>query len=43
MMNVEDYTLVKKIGEGSYGIIFKAIGKKDKKEFALKKIISNKL
>ena len=43
MMNVEDYTLVKKIGEGSYGIIFKAIGKKDNKEFALKKIISNKL
>jgi hypothetical protein len=43
MMNVEDYTLVKKIGEGSYGIIFKAISKKDKKEFALKKIISNKL
>jgi len=43
MMNIEDYTLVKKIGEGSYGIIFKAIGKKDNKEFALKKIISNKL
>ena len=43
MMNVEDYTLVKKIGEGSYGIIFKAISKKDQKEFALKKIISNKL
>ena len=43
LMNVEDYTLVQKIGEGSYGIIFKAVSKKDKKEFALKKIISNKL
>ena len=43
LMNVEDYTLVQKIGEGSYGIIFKAISKKDKTEFALKKIISNKL
>ena len=43
MMNVEDYTLVSKIGQGSYGTIFKAISKKDKQVFALKKIISNKL
>ena len=43
MMNVEDYTLTQKIGEGSYGIIFKAVSKKDNQQFALKKIISNKL
>ena len=43
LMNVEDYILNKKIGQGSYGIIFSAISKKDKKQYALKKIISNKL
>ena len=43
LMEIEDYTITKKIGEGSYGIIFQVIRKKDKKEFALKKIISNKL
>ena len=43
LMNVEDYKLVQKIGEGSYGIIFRAVSKKDKQQFALKKIISNKL
>ena len=43
LMNVEDYILYKKIGEGSYGIIFSVISKKDKKQYALKKIISNKL
>ena len=42
-MNVEDYILYEKIGEGSYGIIFRVIDKKDNKEYALKKIISNKL
>ena len=43
LMNVEDYILYQKIGEGSYGIIFSVISKKDKKQYALKKIISNKL
>ena len=43
LMNVEDYILYRKIGEGSYGIIFSVINKKDKKQYALKKIISNKL
>ena len=43
LMNVEDYILYEKIGEGSYGIIFRVIDKKDNKEYALKKIISNKL
>ena len=43
MMNIEDYTQEKKIGEGCYGIIYKVVDKKDKKEFALKKIVSNKL
>ena len=43
LMNVEDYIIHRKIGEGSYGIIFSAINKKDKKQYALKKIISNKL
>ena len=31
------------MGQGSYGIIFSVISKKDKKQYALKKIISNKL
>ena len=43
LMNVEDYVLYQKIGEGSYGIIFSVFDKKDKKQYALKKIISNKL
>ena len=44
LMNVEDYSLCQKIGEGSYGIIFSAMNKKDNiKQYALKKIISNKL
>ena len=43
LMEIEDYTLTQKIGEGSYGIIFRVISKKDNKEYALKKIISNKL
>ena len=43
LMNVEDYILTKKIGEGSYGIIFSVVSKKDKKQYALKKIVSNKL
>ena len=43
LMNVEDYILYKKIGEGSYGVIFSVINKNDKKQYALKKIISNKL
>ena len=43
LMNVEDYILYKKMGEGSYGVIFSVISKKDKKPYALKKIISNKL
>ena len=44
LINVEDYSLCQKIGEGSYGIIFSAMNKKDNiKQYALKKIISNKL
>ena len=43
LMNVEDYIIYKKMGQGSYGIIFSVISKKDKKQYALKKIISNKL
>ena len=43
MMNIEDYTQEKKIGEGCYGIIYNVEDKKEKKEFALKKIVSNKL
>ena len=43
LMNVEDYILYKKMGEGSYGIIFSVISKKDKKPYAIKKIISTKL
>ena len=32
MMNIEDYTKKKKIGEGCYGIIYKVVDKKEKKE-----------
>ena len=31
MMNIEDYTQEKKIGEGCYGIIYKVLDKKEKK------------
>ena len=43
IINVEDYTICQRIGEGGYGIIFSVIDKKDKKRYALKKIISNAL
>ena len=43
IINVEDYLICQRIGEGSYGIIFRVIDKNDQKQYALKKIISNSL
>ena len=43
IINVEDYIICQRIGEGSYGIIFSVIDRKDQKKYALKKIISNAL
>ena len=43
IMNVEDYILYKKIGEGSYGVIFSVIDRKTEKQYALKKIVSHAL
>ena len=43
IMNVEDYILYQKIGEGSYGVIFSVIDRKTEKQYALKKIVSHAL
>ncbi len=39
--NIDDYTLYKQIGEGSYGVIYQAFNNHDKKKYALKKIIAH--
>ncbi len=39
--NIDDYTLYKQIGEGSYGVIYQAFNNNDKKKYALKKIIAH--
>lgn len=36
--HLENYDLIKKIGEGAYGLVFSAIHKKTKKPFAIKQI-----
>ena len=41
--NIEEFTLHGQLGEGSYGIIYRAINNKTKKEYALKKIIAKNL
>ena len=41
--NLEEYTINRKIGEGSYGIIHGLINNKTKEKFALKKIIAQNL
>ena len=39
--DINDYTLYKQIGEGSYGVIYQAYNNHDKKKYALKKIIAH--
>ena len=41
--NLEEYTINRKIGEGSYGIIHSLINNKIKEKFALKKIIAQNM
>ena len=41
--NLEEYTINRKIGEGSYGIIHSLINNKTKEKFALKKIIAQNM
>ena len=41
--NLEDYSLYRKLGEGSYGIIHCMVHEKTKEKYALKKIIAHSL
>ena len=44
LFNIEEYIITRKLGEGSYGIIFSVVKNDDKnKEYALKKIIARTL
>ena len=44
IFNIEDYTITRKLGEGSFGIIFGVVKKTEKNtEYALKKIIARTL
>ncbi len=39
--DINDYTLYKQIGEGSYGVIYQTYNNKNRKKFAMKKIIAH--
>ena len=43
LINIDNYTFNRKLGEGSYGIIFSVTNNKDKKKYAIKKIIARSL
>ena len=43
LINIEDYTFNRKLGEGSYGIIFSVTSNIDNKRYAIKKIIARTL
>ena len=43
IINIDDYIMDKKLGEGSYGVIFSVFNRKDNKSYALKKIIAHTL
>ena len=43
IINIEEYILYKKLGEGSYGVIYSVFKQKEKKLYALKKIIAHTL
>ena len=40
LINVDDYTFNRKLGEGSYGIIYSVVNNNDNKKYAIKKIIA---
>jgi len=42
MYNVADhYRIIEKVGKGTYGTVFKALGLKDGKDYAIKKLENN--
>ena len=43
LINIDDYTFNRKLGEGSYGIIFSVVSNIDNKKYAIKKIIARTL
>ena len=43
IIKIEEYILYKKLGEGSYGVIYSVFKKNEKKLYALKKIIAHTL
>ena len=43
IINIEEYVLYKKLGEGSYGVIYSVFKQNEKKLYALKKIIAHTL
>jgi hypothetical protein len=43
LINIDDYSFNRKLGEGSYGIIYSVISNIDKKRYAMKKIIARGL
>ena len=43
IINIEEFILYKKLGEGSYGVIYSVFKQKEKKLYALKKIIAHTL
>ena len=43
LINIDDYTFNRKLGEGSYGIIFSVTSNVDNKKYAIKKIIARTL
>ena len=43
LINIDDYSFNRKLGEGSYGLIYSVISNVDKKRYAMKKIIARGL
>ena len=43
LFDINNYTVKKQIGDGSFGFIYKVINKKTNKEYAIKKIIASSL
>ena len=43
LINIDDYSFNRKLGEGSYGIIYSVMSNIDKKNYAIKKIIARSL
>ena len=41
--NIDNYKIVRQIGEGSFGLIFQVVNKKTQLKYAMKKIVANNL